>query len=103
MSAASFRRLDLGRLLLRVLLGALILVHGVNKLIHGIDPIFGMLKGAGLPTMLGYGVYVGEILAPLLLILGLWTRAAAAVVAFNMVVALYLAHMKQFLIVIHNV
>jgi len=35
------------------------------------------LANAGFPSALGYLVYVGEVLAPLLLIVGLWTRAAA--------------------------
>jgi putative oxidoreductase len=37
-------------------------------------------------------VYVGEILAPILLIVGVWTRAAAVVVAINMLFAVLLAH-----------
>lgn len=95
MSAASIRTLDLGRLLLRVLLGVLILIHGLSKLSHGIEPVFKMLTAAGLPTFIGYGVFVGEIVAPALLIIGLWTRGAAAIVAFNMLMAFFLAHMKQ--------
>jgi uncharacterized membrane protein YphA (DoxX/SURF4 family) len=39
---------------------------------------------------------VGEVLAPLLLIVGLWTRPAAVVVAINMVVAVLLVHSAQF-------
>jgi uncharacterized membrane protein YphA (DoxX/SURF4 family) len=35
------------------------------------------------------------VLAPLLLIVGLWTRPAALVVVVNMVVAIVLAHMGQ--------
>ena len=55
--------------------------------------IVGLVEKAGLPAPFGYFVYVGEVLAPLLLIAGIWTRAAAAVVAINMVVAIYLVHM----------
>ena len=53
------------------------------------------MEKAGLPGPLGYFVYVGEVLAPLLLIAGLWTRAAAALVAINMVVAVYLLHIPE--------
>ena len=46
----------------------------------------------GAPGFIAYGVYVGEIIAPLLVLLGCFTRPAAAVIAFNMVMALTLAH-----------
>ena len=86
---------DSGKLLLRVTLGALILFHGISKVIGGAAMIVGLVEKAGLPGPLGYFVYVGEVLAPLLLIAGLWTRATAALIAINMVVAVYLAHMNQ--------
>ena len=86
---------DLGKLLLRLTLGSLMLLHGIAKLSSGADHIAGMVASHGLPGVLGYLVYVGEVLAPLLLIVGLWTRPAALVVAINMVVAIGLAHMGQ--------
>jgi putative oxidoreductase len=87
---------DRGKLVLRVLLAVLILFHGVSKLIHGIGPISGMLAKAGLPGVLGYLVYIGEVVAPLLLLVGVFTRAAALVVVVNMIVALLLVHTRQF-------
>jgi putative oxidoreductase len=87
---------DHGKLLLRVVLAVLILFHGVSKLIGGIGFITGMLEKAGLPGAFGYLVYVGEVVAPLLILVGLYTRAAALVVAVNMVVALLLVHTSQF-------
>ncbi|MDZ4356066.1 MAG: DoxX family protein, partial [Variovorax sp.] len=50
---------------------------------------------AGLPGGLAYLVFVGEIVAPLLMIAGLWTRAAAAVVVINMLVVFGLVHMAD--------
>jgi putative oxidoreductase len=91
----TFETADAGRLLLRVTLGVLILLHGLFKLAHGAGMIVGMVQKAGLPAAVGYGVYIGEVLAPLLLIAGLWTRAAAAVIAVNMVVAIALVHQAQ--------
>ena len=41
---------------------------------------------AGMPSVLAYGVYIGEIVAPILLIVGVWTRLAALVIVVNMVV-----------------
>ncbi len=86
---------DLAALLLRLTLGVLMLLHGIAKVTGGIDPIVGMVTQAGLPSALGYGVYIGEVIAPLLLIAGAWTRAAAVVIAINMVVAVALAHATQ--------
>ena len=84
---------DLGKLVLRLVLGLCVLLHGIAKISGGVAGIVGMVEKAGLPGALGYLVYVGEILAPLLLIVGLWTRPAALVVAINMVVAIGLVHM----------
>jgi putative oxidoreductase len=86
---------DSAKLLLRLTLGGLMLLHGIGKVMGGIDPIIGMVAKAGLPPALAYGVYVGEVLAPLLLIIGAWTRPAAIVIAINMVVAVALAHGAQ--------
>jgi putative oxidoreductase len=86
---------DAGKLLLRVSLGALMLLHGIEKVIGGAAGIVGLVEKAGLPGPFGYLVYVGEVLAPLLLIAGLWTRAAAAVIVVNMVIAVYLVHMGE--------
>ena len=86
---------DLGKLVLRVVLGVLILFHGVSKLIHGPGYIIGVVTGAGLPSFLAYGAYVGEVVAPLLLLLGYWTRVGALIIVINMLVAVGLVHMGQ--------
>ena len=86
---------DLGKLILRVALGALILLHGIAKLRFGLDPIAGMLQAHGLPNYLAYGALVGEVLAPLLLILGWYGRIGAALIAVNMLFAFALAHLGQ--------
>jgi putative oxidoreductase len=86
---------DTGKLILRVGLGVMILLHGIAKITGGVDGIVGMVEKSGLPSAFGYLVYVGEVLAPLLLIVGLWTRLAAFVVAVNMVVAIVLVHMGE--------
>ena len=83
---------DLALLLLRVGLGLLILAHGVAKIGSGPGFVLDLVVKAGLPAAFGYLVYVGEVVAPILLIVGLWTRVAALVVAINMVVAILLVH-----------
>jgi putative oxidoreductase len=84
-------RIDAGLLLLRLGVGALLLFHGIFKITSGVGWMAGMLGGVGLPPWVGYGVYIGEIVAPVLLILGLWTRLAGLVIAFNMFMAIFLA------------
>jgi len=86
---------DLGKLILRLALGILILLHGVAKVGSGVDGIGGMLAARGLPAVAAYLVYIGEIVAPVLLIIGLFTRPAAWIVAANMVVAVWLVHMNE--------
>jgi len=87
---------DLGKFILRTTLAVLLLFHGVSKIMHGIDPIIGMIVKAGLPSFIAYLVYIGEVLSPLLVLVGVWTRLAAIVIAINMTVAVLLVHTSQF-------
>ena len=73
----------------------MLLLHGFAKISNGFAGIKGMLAGMGLPEFLAYGALVGEVVAPLLLIVGLLTRPAAAVIAFNMLVAVAIAHCRD--------
>jgi putative oxidoreductase len=88
---------DLGRLLLRITLGFCLLFHGVAKVQGGIDGIAHDLIALGLPGFIAYGVYVGEVVAPLMLILGFYSRLGAVLVAINMVFALVIAHRSDIL------
>jgi putative oxidoreductase len=83
---------DLGRLLLRITLGVCILFHGVAKMQGGIDGIAQGLTAIGLPGFIAYGVYLGEIVGPLLLIVGWFSRLGAGLIAINMVFAIAIAH-----------
>jgi len=86
---------DLGKLILRLTLGILLLLHGLAKLKSGVGFVGSMLASHGLPESLAYLAYVGEILAPAALILGIWTRPAALIVVINMLFAIGLVHMKE--------
>ena len=86
---------DLGKLILRLVLGVLILLHGMAKLKGGMGGIVGMVEAQGLPGFLGYAVLIGEVIAPLMLIVGFHARIGAVLVAVNMLVAIVLAHMGQ--------
>ena len=83
---------DAGKLVLRTVLGVLILLHGIAKLRFGLGDVATSLARAGLPAAIGYLVYLGEVVAPLLLIVGWWARVGAALIAVNMAVALVLGH-----------
>ena len=89
---AKLNREDSGKLLLRLTIGGLMLFHGVSKLQHGLGGMASLLIAKGLPGAISWGVYLGEVVAPLLVVLGLVTRPAALVVAFNMAVAVGLVH-----------
>jgi len=78
---------DTGKLLLRLAVGGLMLFHGLHKAIDGVGGIAGMLAAKGLPGFIAYGVLIGEVVAPILIILGILTRPSALVLAFTMVVA----------------
>jgi len=86
---------DLGRLILRLTLGILILMHGLSKLFNGIGGIDSMLTAQGFPAFFAWGAYIGEIVGPVLLILGIYCRLGALLVALNMIVAIVLAHSHQ--------
>ena len=83
---------DIAKLLLRIALGVLILFHGIHKLIYGISGVEAMVTAHGLPSFFAYGVYIGELIAPIFIILGLYARIAAGILAFNMLTAIYVAY-----------
>lgn len=86
---------DIGKLVLRLTLGILMLLHGIAKLRYGVSGIESMVTSHGLPGFLAYGVFVGEVIAPLLVIAGFYARIGGLIIAVNMVVAIALAHSSQ--------
>ena len=86
---------DVGKLVLRVTLGLLILLHGIAKIRGGLDPIVGMVTAAGLPGFIAYGAYIGEVLAPLMVLAGFHARIGALLIVVNMLFAIGLAHMGE--------
>jgi len=88
----------LGKLVLRLTLGILILFHGVSKAMHptgAIAYVSGQLTAANLPTFIAYGVFVGEVLAPIMIVLGIYSRIGGLIVVINMIFALALVHGAQ--------
>jgi len=75
-------------------LGVLLLFHGVDKIMNGTAFIEKMLTNANIPyaKYITYGVFIGEVLAPILLIIGRYVKIAGGIIAFNMLVAIFLVH-----------
>lgn len=82
---------DTGKLLLRLTVGGMLILHGIHKIMIFPAGISGMLEAHGIPGSLVYGVYLGEILGPVLVIVGLYARIGGLLIFLNMVVATYLA------------
>ncbi|MBL4762004.1 MAG: DoxX family protein [Gammaproteobacteria bacterium] len=84
----------LGKLILRVMLGVMLLFHGVAKIIDpsSVGYIGNVLSSHGLPAFFAYGVYIGEVIAPFMLIFGFHARMAGLLIVANMTVALLLMH-----------
>ncbi len=90
---------NLGKLILRLTVGGLLLFHGISKLIHGVSWMAGPLAAFHLPAFISYGVYVGEVVAPLLIIIGVYTRLAGLVVSFDLFMAILLvSHSRMFVV-----
>jgi putative oxidoreductase len=95
-----FKSDALGKLVLRLTLGILIAFHGISKLMspaRSLESMTGLLAAAGLPTYLAYGVFIGEVLAPIFIILGIYSRIGGLIVVINMIFAVLLVHTAQLL------
>ncbi|SHF82851.1 putative oxidoreductase [Modicisalibacter ilicicola DSM 19980] len=87
----------LGKLILRLSVGGLVLLHGIAKLLNpdSLNWIGDQVASHGLPEFLVYGVLVGEIVAPVMALLGWQSRVAGLLIAANMVVAIILVHTDE--------
>jgi putative oxidoreductase len=90
---------DIGKLIARLSVSLLLLFHGSYKLLNGIEPIKHMVTGHHMPEPLAYGVYLGELVGPILVTIGLFSRLGGALIMVNMMVAVYLTSMHQLLAV----
>lgn len=91
-----------GLLVLRIALGIIFFSHGYPKVAHlgaGMQDFF---IQHGLP---GYFVYISgvlEVFGGMLLVLGLFTRAAALALAIEMVVAIWKVHSSHGYLAVHE-
>lgn len=82
------KRKEIGSLIVRVVLGAIFLVHGFMKFAGGIENVAGFFKSVGLPGFLAYAVGTIELVGGILMLLGLGTQVVAALFAIVMVGAI---------------
>jgi putative oxidoreductase len=94
---------SVGLAFVRLALGIVFTVSGVGKVFaagpkaSGIDAFAGMLTqlGVPLPTIAAWGVGLLELVGGMLLLVGLFTRVVAALLAVDMAVAMVLAHLPS--------
>jgi putative oxidoreductase len=86
---------DLGKLLLRLGAGLVLFLHGFWKLHTGMPGTVELAQGSGWPGWIAYGTYLGELVAPLLVLVGKFSRPAGLVMAFNMLMTIVVAHRAQ--------
>ena len=86
---------NLGKLILRILLSVLILFHGIAKIPTGAAGIIGLTQSVGLPGFFGYAVFLGEIVGPVLLLIGWHARFGAVLIALNMLFAIGMVHSNE--------
>ena len=83
------KNVDLGLLFLRLGLGICIFMHGFGKILHGVGGVKSILVGAGLPGFLAYFAYLGEVLAPIMIAVGFYSRVGGVLVFGSSLVILY--------------
>jgi putative oxidoreductase len=87
---------DVGILLVRIAAGGLLFLHGWHKILAGTENQMGMLAGSGLPPQLMYFVYISEVLAPVLIVLGMFVRLSALSVIMTLLTVLYVLPVDLF-------
>ncbi|WP_297574767.1 DoxX family protein [uncultured Campylobacter sp.] len=83
---------QLSLLILRITLGANLLLHGIAKITGGIEPVKALVAAKGMFDFVAYGVYIGEVLAPIMLILGIFTRLSALTILLTCIAMIYFGH-----------
>jgi len=86
------KNFDLGILFARLGLGVCLFMHGLAKILHGIGGVKSILTKAGLPEIVAYGSYVGEVIAPIMIILGIFSRIGALLVIGTSLTIMYAYH-----------
>jgi len=83
---------ETGLLLLRCTVGILIVFHGIANMNSNYAYIKSLLNGIGMPEFLAYGGFIGEIIAPILIVIGYRARLGSLIIAFFFLIAIFLGH-----------
>lgn len=86
------KNFDLGILFARLGLGVCLFMHGFAKILHGIGGVKSILTKAGLPEIVAYDSYIGEVVAPIMIILGIFSRIGALLVIGTSLTIMYAYH-----------
>ena len=70
------KNFDLGILFVRLGLGICLFMYAFAKILHGGGGVKGILAKAGLPEIMAYSSYTGEVVAPIMIILGYFQGSA---------------------------
>ena len=83
---------DLGKLVNRACVSILMFFHGYHYL-YGMTNVDSRIVAMGLPAVIGdAGQWIGEWIAPLAVLLGVYSRLGGALITIYMIVALLMAH-----------
>ena len=83
------KNVDLGLLFLRLGLGICLFMHGFGKILYGVGGVKSILVDTGLPSFLAYFAYLSEVLAPIMIAVGFYSRLGALLVFGSSLVILY--------------
>nr|WP_288934598.1 DoxX family protein [uncultured Allomuricauda sp.] len=91
------RNKNIAIFLFRIAIPFTMLIYGIDKIKNGTGFIGSLLEAYGLPLFLANGVFVGEIIAPLMLLIGFRTRLAGLILSFNCLLAVLMAQTQNIL------
>ncbi|KGQ69483.1 DoxX subfamily protein [Chelonobacter oris] len=87
---------ELAKFLLRIGFSGMFLLHGVHKIFAGTAFIQGKFVELDLPGFFAYAAYIGEVVAPILIILGIFTRLSAFIAVGTSLIVILLMHSGDF-------